>query len=318
MKDSKQKIHPRSKHKQNYDFKKLIVTCPKLKPFVKPNPYGTDSIDFANPEAVKLLNTSLLKHFYEINEWEIPKGYLIPPIPGRADYVHHIADLLSKSYSKEIPKGKNVKVLDIGTGASCIYPIIGSHEYGWSYVGSEVDKTAFESATNIIEQNSRLKDKIVLRFQENEDNIFKGIIKKDELFDISTCNPPFHSSLVEAQKATSRKVRNLTHKRTKEVVSNFGGQSNELWCEGGERRFIEDIIRQSRNYGTSVLWFTTLVSKHSTLRSVHLALKKARVYKSLTIEMGQGNKSSRIVAWTFLNPEKQKHFIELKSGKYYK
>ena len=317
MKDSKQKIHPRSKHKQNYDFKKLVLSCPKLKSFVKPNPYGVDSIDFANPEAVKLLNTALLKHFYNINEWEIPNGYLIPPIPGRADYVHHIADLLSKSYNKEIPKGKNIKVLDIGTGASCIYPIIGNHEYGWSYVASEIDKTAFDATTRIINKNN-LAGKIDLRFQNEKDSIFKGIIRKGELFDISTCNPPFHSSLAEAQKATKRKVRNLTNKRVKEVISNFGGQSNELWCEGGERRFIEDIIRQSKNYAKSVLWFTTLVSKQSTLRSVNLALKKARVYKSLTIEMGQGNKSSRIVAWTFLNPEKQKQFIDLKSGKYFK
>jgi len=317
MKDSKQKIHPRSKHKQNYDFKKLVLSCPKLKAFVKPNPYGVDSIDFANPEAVKLLNTSLLKYFYEIKEWEIPSGYLIPPIPGRADYVHYIADLLSKSYNKEIPKGKNIKVLDIGSGASCIYPIIGNHEYGWSYVASEIDKTAFDAATRIINKNN-LAGKIDLRFQKEKDSIFKGIINKGELFDISTCNPPFHSSLAEAQKASKRKVRNLTNKKVKEVISNFGGQSNELWCEGGERRFIEDIIRQSRNYANSVLWFTTLVSKQSTLRSVNLALKKARVYKSLTIEMGQGNKSSRIVAWTFLNPEKQKQFVELKSGKYFK
>ena len=317
MKDSKQKIHPRSKHKQNYNFQKLVLSCPNLKPYVKPNPYGVDSIDFSNPEAVKLLNTALLKYFYDITEWRIPKGYLIPPIPGRADYIHHIADLLAKSYNKEVPKGKGVKVLDIGTGASCIYPIIGNHEYGWSYVASEVDQTAFDSASKIIEQN-KLGGKINLRFQSNSESIFKGIIKKDELFDISTCNPPFHSSLAEAQKATRRKVRNLTHKRTKEVVSNFGGQSNELWCDGGERRFIEDIIRQSKNYANSVLWFTTLVSKQSTLRSVGLAMKKARVYKSITISMGQGNKSSRIVAWTFLNPEKQKHFIELKSGKYYK
>ncbi len=317
MKDSKQKIHPRSKHKQNYDFTKLVLACPELKPFVKPNPYGIDSIDFANPEAVKLLNTALLKYFYDIKEWDIPSGYLVPPIPGRADYVHHIADLLSKSYNKEIPRGKNIKVLDIGTGASCIYPIIGVHEYEWTYVASEIDEAAFKSATKIVDNNN-LKGKIDLRFQNEPINIFKGIIKKDELYDISTCNPPFHSSLEEAQKATKRKVRNLTHKKSKEIISNFGGQSNELWCEGGERRFIEDIIRQSTKYANSVLWFTTLVSKQSTLRSVNLALKKARAYKSIKIEMGQGNKSSRIIAWTFLNPEKQRKFIEIKSGKYYK
>jgi len=318
MSDSKQKIHTRSKHKQNYDFKKLVEVCPDLKQYIKLNPNGLETIDFSIPNAVKLLNTSLLKSFYGINKWEIPKGYLVPPIPGRADYIHHIADLLAKSYNKTIPKGKNIKVLDVGTGASCIYPIIGNHEYGWTYVATEIDEKAFNSATNILNSNQHLQGNIELRFQKNPKDIFKGVITKGEMYDLSTCNPPFHSSAEEAQKATNRKVKNLTHKKNKSAVSNFGGQSNELWCEGGERRFIEDIIRQSKNYANSVLWFTTLVSKQSTLKSVSLALKKASVYKSLTINMGQGNKSSRIVAWTFLNPEKQKQFIELKSGKYFK
>jgi len=91
----KSRLHPRSKHINRYDFKKLIEGFPELESFVKPNKFGDESIDFSDPKAVICLNKALLKHHYGIEHWLIPEGYLCPPIPGRADYIHHIADLLS-------------------------------------------------------------------------------------------------------------------------------------------------------------------------------------------------------------------------------
>ena len=90
----KSKLHPRSKHRERYDFEKLISGFPELGPFVQPNKFDDLSIDFANPDAVKALNRALLKFHYGIEHWDVPDGYLCPPIPGRADYIHHIADLL--------------------------------------------------------------------------------------------------------------------------------------------------------------------------------------------------------------------------------
>ena len=78
-----------------YDFPALIADFPTLKSFISTNKYGNDSVDYANPDAVKALNQALLKHFYGIENWDIPDGYLCPPIPGRAEYIHHISDLLT-------------------------------------------------------------------------------------------------------------------------------------------------------------------------------------------------------------------------------
>ena len=91
---TKSKIHPRNKHRQGYNFKQLIKTCPALAPYVQENKYGTASIDFANAAAVQLLNKALLMEYYGIIAWQIPSNYLVPPIPSRADYIHHIADVL--------------------------------------------------------------------------------------------------------------------------------------------------------------------------------------------------------------------------------
>lgn len=308
----KTKLHPRNRHRERYDFKLLIDSSPELAPFVLLNVYGDLSIDFSNPEAVKMLNKSLLKYYYGVVHWDIPQNYLCPPIPGRADYLHHIADLLGSLNKGKIPLGNKIKCLDIGVGANCVYPIIGNKEYGWSFIGSDIDPVSLESAHKIIKLNPFLKEKIELRRQDNPQDTFCGIIRKGELIDLSICNPPFHSSLAEARSGTLRKLKNLNGKKITKPVLNFGGQNNELCCPGGEERFISAMIRQSQQFATSCFWFSTSVSKQSSLKSINGALKKAGVFAVKTIPVGQGNKTSRIVAWTFLDQEQQKKWIREK------
>ncbi|KPY45151.1 Ribosomal RNA large subunit methyltransferase F [Pseudomonas syringae pv. rhaphiolepidis] len=84
-------------------------------------------------------------------------------------------------------------------------------------------------------------------------------------------------------------------------VLNFGGQSQELWCEGGEIGFVTRLIQESATLPSQVVWFSTLVSKASNLPPIQSALKKAGAREVKVIEMGQGQKQSRFVAWTFLD-----------------
>lgn len=301
----KSRLHSRNKHRERYNFEQLIANCPELKQFVKLNVYGDESVDFFDPEAVKMLNTALLKHFYKIDHWSIPENYLTPPIPGRADYIHHIADLLGSSNYGKIPEGEKVKCLDIGVGANCVYPIIGNKEYGWSFVGSEIDPVAIDSANNIIEMNPSLKGKVEIRLQDNPKDIFYGLIKTNDVFDLSICNPPFHASPEEAKEGSVRKLKNLKKQKTVKPVLNFGGKNSELWCEGGEARFVREMIRESKRFSNSCFWFSTLISKQSHLKNVYEQLEKAEATDVKTIPMGQGNKSSRVLAWTFFTPEQK-------------
>ncbi len=305
-------LHPRNKHRERYDFKQLTETCPELGKYVKLNTYGNESIDFANPKAVKWLNKALLKHYYDVDYWDIPTGYLCPPIPGRADYIHYAADLLGSSNNGKTPTGFRIKCMDIGVGASCVFPIIGVKEYGWSFIGSESDPVAIESANKIVNHNVSLIRNIKLRFQENKKDIFHGIMERNEPIDITICNPPFHSSPEEAREGTLRKLSSLNHKKVTTPTLNFGGQNTELWCEGGEERFVRDMIRQSKQFGSNCFWFTTQISKQSHLESVYEALKHAGAQDIKTIPMGQGTKISRIVAWTFLKKDQQNGWIESK------
>jgi 23S rRNA (adenine1618-N6)-methyltransferase len=300
LSEEKSGLHPRNKHRSRYDFETLIDVCPELKSYVSINKFNIETIDFTNPLAIKSLNQALLKQFYNIQHWDIPQNYLCPPIPGRVDYIHYIADVLSSSNGGIIPKGKAVNVLDIGVGANCIYPLLGHQEYGWQFIGSEIDPISFKVAKQIVESNS-LSNYIEIRHQINASFIFKGIIKPTELIDITVCNPPFHSSAAEANAGSQKKWKNLGHKKTEKPVLNFGGQTSELWCKGGEVAFITKMIEESANIKEQCLWFTSLVSKSENLPAIYSALKKVGAISIKTINMSQGNKISRLVAWTFLS-----------------
>lgn len=308
----KSKLHPRSRHRGRYNFKTLIAACPQLAEFVKLNDYGDESVDFSNPQAVKTLNKALLKHFYDVEYWEIPPNYLCPPIPGRADYIHCLADLLAADNGGKIPVGKRIRCLDIGVGANCVYPIIGVREYGWSFVGSDIDAVSTATANKIIANNPPLKEAVECRRQLDPKSIYRGIIRENELFDLTICNPPFHSSAAAAQAETRRKLSNLENRKIIKPTRNFGGQNSEIWCDGGEIKFVEKMIGESAQYNRSCYWFSTLISKQSNLKTVYAALKSAQVFEVKTISMGQGNKISRVVAWTFLDEEQRKNWRQAK------
>ncbi len=261
---------------------------------MKPNAIGDSSIDYADPQAVKALNQALLRQAYGLQHWDIPPGYLCPPIPGRSDYLHHLADLLSGG--KEIPRGPSVRVLDIGTGANCIYPLIGAREYGWSFVGAELDPIAWRCAKAIAAANPSVAKLIDCRLQTTASECFKGIIKPNERFDATMCNPPFHTSAAEAAAGSQRKQNNLG---TQRKSLNFGGKANELWCEGGELAFIQRMITQSVAYSDQCRWFTTLVSKSAHLPKLEHSLRHAKATEVRILDMSQGQKKSRILAWRY-------------------
>ncbi|WP_410503846.1 23S rRNA (adenine(1618)-N(6))-methyltransferase RlmF [Flavobacterium sp. GSA192] len=305
-------LHPRNQHRLRYDFKLLIEKCSELKSFVFINEQHSDAsgetIDFSNPLAVKTLNKALLISYYDIQNWDIPQDYLCPPIPGRADYIHHIADLLAESNNGIIPTGAEVEGLDIGVGANCIYPIIGNGVYNWNFVGTDIDEKALNNCSEIIEANPKLIEAISLQQQLEPRFVFKNIITPEDKFAFTICNPPFHKSAEDASKGSLRKVNNLQDKKVTKAVLNFGGQNTELWCDGGELGFITQMIYESARYPMQCLWFTTLVSKQSHLKSLYKTLNKVNAAQIKTIDMAQGQKISRILAWTFLTETQQKNW----------
>ncbi len=286
--EAKPGLHQRNLHRNGYDFGDLLRVSPELKAFVYVNKYGARAIDFSDSRAVKVFNQTLLRRFYGVESWDVPENHLCPPVPGRADYVHPLADLLGDGARR---------VLDIGTGANCIYPLLGVKIYGWSFVATDIDPRALRWAEKIIGSDEGLRRAITLRFQPHPDRIFTGVVDDGDSFAASMCNPPFHASPQDAAKGTLRKWKSLGKDLTTEL--NFGGKATELWCPGGELAFISRMVKESSEFRDRIRWFTTLVSKESNLPVFQRLLRSAAVRDSRIIEMAQGQKRSRILAWTF-------------------
>ncbi|PCH52150.1 MAG: 23S rRNA (adenine(1618)-N(6))-methyltransferase RlmF [Flavobacteriaceae bacterium] len=296
-----EQLHSNNKHKSGYPFSELIEKYPALQEFVFVNNYGTKTINFAEPKAVKAINTALLFKYYNIQYWDFPDDNLCPPIPGRVDYIHYLADLLSASGII-----KNAKILDIGIGANCIYPLLGNAEYSWKFIGTDIDKKSLDRAQNILKKN-KLTEFIQLKQQKDATQIFKGILSDTDKFSASICNPPFYRSQEEAMHANARKLEGLGISDAVKT-RNFSGKQQELWYKGGEKAFIHTYLYESSMFKTNCFWYSTLVSKKDNAESMLPSLKKLGATEIKTIPMHQGNKVTRIVAWTFLNKDEQKEW----------
>lgn len=280
-------MHPENPFAKNYDFDFLVQHSPDLKEFVFVNEYGNQTITFGDKQAVKALNRALLKAHYGLDHWDIPEHNLCPPIPGRLDYLLHVAEL--------IPKTK-LSLLDIGTGANLIYPILATCHFNWQCTASEVDLDALKNAQEIIDSNKVLQ-KIALRRQRFKSSILEHIIQPGDNFDVVVCNPPFFKNRTDAEQQNQRKVRNLQLEGGERL--NFGGLANELWYKGGEEAFIKKMAGESVLFKDQVHWFSSLVSQKENLKNIKRAINKTDPAEVKVIEMEQGNKKSRFVAWTY-------------------
>ena len=301
----KRKLHPRNKHNKGYDFQRLCQISPSLTRHIVKNKFGRPSINFASAIAIRALNRAILEADYNVQNWTLPEGFLCPPIPGRVDYIHYIADLLAANTTNKKKRHRQITGLDVGTGASCIYPLLGQREYQWQFIASDIDLVSINSSQAIIDNNEGLDAAIRLRLQPNRQHMFQNVINQDDRVDFTMCNPPFHESRAQANHSNARKRRNLGTNKKRDSKLNFGGQNAELWCEGGEREFVRSMILESKSYGDQVLWFTSLISNRSNLRPLKESLRDIGANEIQIIGMAQGQKVSRFIAWTFLRPRER-------------
>lgn len=316
--------HPRNAFQGSYDIPKLCDAYPKLRDFVVYAPHRP-TIDFSNPHAVRALNTALLFCDYQVTMWDLPNDSLIPPIPGRADYIHSIADVLQSSGgggTKILPVGPHLRGLDIGTGASLIYPLLGSSLYRWSFTGTDVSCESLQAAQRIATANRR-QDTIELRHQPHQEHVLQNVIQPHEEFDFVMCNPPFYPTQQAFEWASQRKIKNLRTNRAKRrspvvttslsttmgASSNCSGQSHELWYPGGEVNFLSIMMQESRSFGRQCLWFSALVSRRWHVPRLQRTLPP-HAQEVRVVAMGQGNKSATILFWSFLDGTQQRQWCE--------
>lgn len=297
------KMHPANPFISGYPMAELMQVYPALQTHVIKTVRGELSIPFADPVAVKCLNQALLAYQYQLNFWDVPDGFLCPAVPGRLDYILHLRDLLTSANLGKTPKSKNLQWLDIGCGANLIYPLLAIKAVGGHAIAAELDCDAIAHAQTLV-QKHHLAPRISIRQQLQSTAIFHGIINKSDVIDVTLCNPPFHQNAEEAAAGSARKRENLGLAADAALL-NFAGRDHELWCDGGEAAFLKRMADESKDFAAQVFWFSSLVSKQVHVDSLVNQLRKLGAVDVKVVEMGQGQKISRFVAWTYLTELQQ-------------
>ncbi|KAM0942371.1 putative 23S rRNA (adenine(1618)-N(6))-methyltransferase [Dioscorea sansibarensis] len=326
-------IHPQNRYSENPpDFALLGSLYPSFQSFLLPSrrPGGRPTIDWSDFNATRELTRVLLLHDHGVHWW-IPDGQLCPTVPNRSNYIHWLQDLLSSDVVPPFQSSEEkVRGFDIGTGANCIYPLLGASLLGWSFVGSDVTKIALEWARKNVQSNPHLSELIEIRnacdpsSSGNVENdvireeapegsthnpnmwsgccselpVLVGVIKDGEKFDFCMCNPPFFESVEEAG----------LNPRT-----SCGGTFEEMVFPGGERAFITHIIDDSLQLKHSFRWFTSMVGRKANLKFLVSKLHEVGVSVVKSTEFVQGHTARWGLAWSFLTPAKK--FIALQTPK---
>ncbi|XP_015191202.1 PREDICTED: methyltransferase-like protein 16 homolog, partial [Polistes dominula] len=278
-------MHPRNIYKENPDFKQLALLYPEFRKVATTDLRGKVHIDFKNEDTLRVLTKILLKHDFNLTV-EIPPNKLVPTVPLRLNYVLWIEDLMTYASFTEM---NNVKGIDIGTGAVCIYSLLLAKMYGCSMFGTDIDETSIESAIENIKNNSL--ENLIKVIKVDKENIFKEVINENEHFHFSMCNPPFFETQGNLDKVIKQQPpRNAPT-----------GNNEELSVEGGETLFVTRMIEESIQIGDKIKIYTTMLGKRKNSFYFPKFLKRHGINNFTLTEFCQGYTKRWGLAWSFLS-----------------
>ncbi|VDM60525.1 unnamed protein product [Angiostrongylus costaricensis] len=252
-------MHPRNPYKESPpDFNDLATRFPDFRAHCTLGNNGRVFVNFQEDGAVRSLTKALLKKDFDL-EVELPHGCLVPRVPQRLNYILFIEDLLKLNQIEN-----NVIGIDIGTGASCIYALLGARWAGWKFFATETNTKAAEAANANVVRN-RLGHLIrVIHISEQSTTLIK--------FTFCMCNPPFFES------CETSKVRFI----------------------GGEVAFIGRLIDESVLLQTQVSIYTTMLGKKSSISVLCRRLSRIDGVRYTVSTLSQGRTLRWVLAWTFL------------------
>ncbi|XP_059622474.1 U6 small nuclear RNA (adenine-(43)-N(6))-methyltransferase [Phlebotomus argentipes] len=273
-------MHERNIYKKPPDFTELAVKYPEFLKVCKLDLNGSAQVDFRNPDTLRILTKCLLLRDFQLDV-EIPAGKLVPTLPLRLNYILWIEDILEKMGICEATG------LDIGCGASCVYPMLGAKWKGWRMYGTDITEEIAKSARENVVRND-LHEKVTIIQQDESDSVFSRV-QADLHF--CMCNPPFFDDTRDCPE-------NRTGKRASPKNAPTG-DATELACAGGEVAFIERIIEESVQMKDRVAFFTTMIGVKHDLAILVKKLREKNITNYIETQFCQGNTTRWGLAWTF-------------------
>ncbi|CAK7262668.1 hypothetical protein SEPCBS119000_000091 [Sporothrix epigloea] len=254
-------------------------------------------INFRDPAAVRQLTQSLLRRDFGLKV-DLPPDRLCPPVPNRVSYVLWVTELVGTTRGGSTPE--QVVGLDIGTGASCIYPLLAcTISPSWRFLATDIDADSLQSARNNVERNG-LAERIRVVRRTLDDSLVA--LEENESLNLTftMCNPPFYASADEMAASAAAKQQPphsaCTGAPVEMVYSPLAG------CDvGGEIAFVGRVLAESLVLRSRVGWYTVMLGKLASLTTLVAQLRAHGIDNyAVTALLYHGGKTRRwALGWSF-------------------
>ena len=300
-------MHPDNtfKYKDNNYYSYLAQKYPNLYSVCKKQNIKDKNnlkIDWEHPSATyELTKATLLDEFnlkWELPKWNEPEcekqstpspKNLVPPVPRSINYLCWVKDLVVYSHAHQVisfdllsTKMPQINGLDVGTGASCIFSLLGSVvSPQWNFVATDIVASSLQHAQKLSLMNS-LEGRIGFQLVENAQYVSPVLndIKKPHI-SFSICNPPFFSSYDGDSERKSK-------------LAKFEGKEHEK-AGLGELEFFKCMFYDSRPF--ELIWFTCMFGRKASLLSAfEIVDSSVETYATALV---QGNTTRWCIAWRF-------------------
>uniref|UniRef100_A0A914DWJ5 U6 small nuclear RNA (adenine-(43)-N(6))-methyltransferase n=1 Tax=Acrobeloides nanus TaxID=290746 RepID=A0A914DWJ5_9BILA len=294
-------MHPKNPYKDNPpDFQYLAKKFPEFRAYCTLDIGGKVHLNFEDPDAVRVLAQTLLREDFDLDV-ELPSNSLIPRVPQRLNYILWIDDLLKYNGFNE-----NVIGIDIGTGASCIYPLLGAKLYGWHFFATDVDKESIRVAEINVEKNFLSEHILVL--PTDGKHALQDVIRYCGSVPVTfcMCNPPFFlleessKKFIPDESGVLKNLCGLTVDSTRNGPRSVTvAKEHELAIEGGEVAFVSKIIEESVALQKAVRIYTSMVGKKASMVQLKKKLSRLTNVNYTVSTLSQGRTQRWVLAWSF-------------------
>jgi 23S rRNA A1618 N6-methylase RlmF len=248
------------------------------------------------------LTRALLQAQFQLQLPYLESHHLCPPVPNRFFYVHWIHSSLL-TMNERTGWG-----MDIGTGATCIYPLLATRCLDCNMLATDIDAQALSLAKRNVEAN-QMDDKIhLLQVPPSHSQdpsrrppggpLQRGLAawgRPQQRFDFVMTNPPFYDPNDNSMEHVAPRAGD-GRDRTAMTVS-------EGNYPGGEIGFVTELLADSLRARQSSKWFSSMLGKKTSfIKLQKLVVHMLGPAHVVATEYGPGQYTRWFLAWTLEQP----------------
>lgn len=322
-----------------------------LGPHITRDEQGVAHIDFHDGRAATALNEATLRRDFGIHVVQ-PQDRLCPPIPNRLNYLLWLQDVLRHTREPVVEaagatdedgqptkrrklagRSTSPQILDIGTGATAIYPLLGcAIDPHWVFTGTDIDAASLDNARKIVENPRNdgcdhggdsssmgsgrpglrlmgdwplnLASRITLVLRSEEDTLIPLGSQCGDAADAhhahDNAQPMYTATMCNPPfYSSAQEMQDSLDKKSLPPNGACSGTSTEMICAGGEVAFVSRLIDESTSLRERVRWYTSMLGKMSSIAPLVDRLKQRDVQNYGVSAFVQGSTRRWVLIWSF-------------------